>query len=43
MITNKVVCSIDESGQADHSEVLETSENRGNDFVNLIEATLRLL
>ena len=43
MITNKVVCSIDESAQADHSEVLETSENRGNDFVKLIEATLRLL
>ena len=50
MITNVVLDQIsdsddssNESSQPNHSEVLETSQSRGSDFVKLIKEVITLL
>jgi len=43
MITNKVKLSIDQSDQANHAEVLETSETRSVDFIKMMTNIIKKL
>ena len=43
MITNKVKLSIDQSDQANHAEVLETSETRSVGFIKMMTNIIKKL